>query len=84
MSYQILYHLNNNLSFHLYENYAEVTKGKLTAIRKKLMAQNGKECTMQVVATDDKNRVVLTAVKLSKEDERILTKVGNYRIKRGI
>jgi len=48
------------------------------------MAQNGKECTMQVVATDDKNRVVLTAVKLSKEDERILTKVGDYKIKRGI
>ena len=81
--YQILYRLNDNASFHLYENYSEITKGKLTAIRKSLLSQN-RSCTIQVVATDEKNRVVMSAVKLTKEDIRILTKVGSYRLKRGV
>ena len=81
--YQVLYRMNDNRSFHLYENYEEITKGKLTTIRKTLLSQNGNG-TMQVVAIDEKYRVVMSAVKITKEDERILTKVGNYRIKKGV
>ena len=80
---QVLYRMNENKSFHLYENFTEITKDMLVRIRKDLLRQNGNG-TMQVVVVDDKDKVIMSAVKLSEKDEHILTKVSGYKIKNGV
>jgi hypothetical protein len=77
----VLYHLNNNITFHTYDMYEDVTQKQLNSIRNKLKKDNGQECTLNCVVVEG-DKVIMIAGKLSKKEKDMLSKV--YKFKRGL